>query len=97
MMRPSRGRRALPAKAPAQPLELWSFDASPYSRLAREALCELTLPYRLHNLGKWSAARPAFRERHGRIMVPYLEDPNTGATMFESADIVAYLTKTYAG
>lgn len=28
--------------------------------------------------------------------VPYLEDPNTGAKMFESADIVEYVRKTYA-
>ena len=28
-------------------------------------------------------------------MLPYLVDPNTGAAMFESADIVAYLNRTY--
>jgi hypothetical protein len=27
--------------------------------------------------------------------VAYLSDPNTGVAMFESADIVAYLEKTY--
>ena len=30
------------------------------------------------------------------VQVPYLEDPNTGAVMFESHDIVEYLRKTYA-
>jgi glutathione S-transferase len=29
-------------------------------------------------------------------MVPYLVDPNTGTSMFESADIVRYLDATYA-
>ena len=29
------------------------------------------------------------------MMVPYLVDPNTGAAMYESADIQAYLLKTY--
>jgi glutathione S-transferase len=29
-------------------------------------------------------------------MVPYLVDPNTGAAMFESAEICAYLETTYA-
>jgi glutathione S-transferase len=96
LSRASRGRRARPAKEPAQPLELWSFEASPYCRLAREALCELTIPYRLHNVGKGSVKREAFREMSGKMMVPYLIDPNTGARMFESADIVAYLEKTYA-
>jgi len=28
--------------------------------------------------------------------VPYLADPNTGVEMFESADIVAYLERSYA-
>jgi len=95
-IRPSRGRTARPAREPAQPLELWSFEASPYCRLVREALCELTLPYRLHNVGKGSLARASFQEMSGRMRVPYLKDPNTGAALFESAEIVAYLEQTYA-
>ena len=30
------------------------------------------------------------------LQVPYLEDPNTGVKMFESAAIVDYLNATYA-
>lgn len=85
-----------PARAPEQPLLLYSFEASPYCRIAREALCELELPYLLVNVGKGSAERRAFRERSGRMMVPWLADPNTGREMFESADIVRYLRETYA-
>jgi glutathione S-transferase len=95
MIRPTRGRRARPAKEPAQPLDLWSFEASPYCRMVREVLCELTLPYHLHNVGKGSQARPAFLETAGRMMVPYLRDPNTGTALFESAAIVAYVEETY--
>lgn len=91
-----RGERYRRARQPAQPLELWSFEASPFCRLAREALCELELPYRLHNVAKGSAKREAFVARSGKMMVPYLVDPNTGAAMFESADIVRYLHATYA-
>lgn len=40
--------------------------------------------------------REALIERAGKSMVPYLEDPNTGVSMFQSADIVAYLDETYA-
>lgn len=94
--RPTRGRTARPAKEPRELLELWSFEASPYCRIAREALCELTIPYRLHNVGKGSEKRAAFQEMSGKMMVPYLADPNTGERMFESGDIVAYLEKTYA-
>ncbi len=96
VVRAARGRVARPAREPAEPLELWSFEESPYCRLAREALCELTLPYRLHNVGKRSAARPGFVALSGRMQVPYLRDPNTGAALFESAEIVSYLEKTYA-
>ena len=31
-----------------------------------------------------------------RFKVPFLEDPNTGIEMFESADIVEYVENTYA-
>ena len=34
-------------------------------------------------------------EHTGRVQLPYLLDPNTGAAMYESADIVAYLDATY--
>ncbi|MEC8823850.1 MAG: glutathione S-transferase N-terminal domain-containing protein, partial [Pseudomonadota bacterium] len=31
----------------------------------------------------------------GRVQVPYLEDPNSGEGLFESARILAYLEKNY--
>ena len=94
--RPSVGIRYRPARSPAQPLELWSFEASPFCRIVREALCTLELPYLLHNVAKGSPRREAFIERSGKMMVPWLSDPNTGEELFESADIVAYLNQTYA-
>ncbi len=103
---------------PSQSLALWSFEGSPYSRLVRERLCELELPYVLHNVPKerWQDMGPAVlrlkpgpyeplpngkRARElphmqGRLQVPYLVDPNTGAKLFESADILDYLNRTYA-
>ncbi|HLV78321.1 MAG TPA: glutathione S-transferase N-terminal domain-containing protein [Marinobacter sp.] len=112
-----RGMRARPSRRPGQPLTLWSFEGSPFSRLVRERLCELELPYTLHNLGKehWTEIGPAvqrikpgpyqpapggkrdaFFRKHGRVQVPYLEDPNTGAALFESARILEYLEQEYA-
>lgn len=93
--RPSRGRSARGQKAPSKPLELYSFEASPYCRFAREELCALELPYLLHNVGKDSPSRDAFVERSGKMLAPYLIDPNTDTAMFESADIVEYLRATY--
>ncbi|SDX22332.1 glutathione S-transferase N-terminal domain-containing protein [Marinobacter mobilis] len=39
--------------------------------------------------------RESFFARHQRVQVPYLEDPNTGAELFESARILRYLDETY--
>lgn len=94
--RPGMGAYYRRSRSPEQPLELYSFEASPFSRIAREALCTLELPYRLHNVAKGSAKREEFERRAGRVMVPYLVDPNTGKSMFESADIVRYLEETYS-
>ena len=48
-------------QAPEKLLELWSFEGSPYTRLVRERLCELELPYVLHNVAKerWQDMGPA--------------------------------------
>ena len=90
------GTNVRPSREPAEPLELWSFEASPFCRIVREALCSLEVPYRLHNVAQGSPSRAAFVERSGKMMVPYLVDPNTQVELFESADIVAYLERTYA-
>lgn len=115
-LRKYRGSDALPSHQPAQPLELYGFESSPFCRLVRETLCELELAYVLHNVGKggmvdWmppelrarlapdtaqtTAHRQEFVDRSGKMMVPYLVDPNTGVEMFESADIQRYLLDTY--
>ena len=112
-----RGSQARPSKAPAKPLELYSFESSPYSRLVRERLCELEIPYLLRNMAKarWEDVGPPWiRAKYfpdlpvegrnrlrllglaGKVQVPYLIDPNTGVSMFESAAILRYLDQTYA-
>lgn len=95
LVRVWRGVRVRASLRPGEPLELYSFEASPYCRLVREALTELELPYVLHNVAKRSPSRPAFVERGGRMRVPWLHDPNTGTSLFESGDIVRYLEETY--
>lgn len=61
LVRGERGQQARPSKSPKKLLDLWSFESSPYSRLVRERLTELELPYTLHNLGKeqWADLGPA--------------------------------------
>ena len=79
----------------AEMLELWEFEASPYCRKVREALCELDLDVVIHTVAKGGARRPRLIERGGKMQVPYLADPNTGTELYESDDIVAYLEETY--
>eukprot|EP00998_Keelungia_sp_KM082_P005976 NODE_2256_length_1102_cov_66.556923_g2238_i0.p1 GENE.NODE_2256_length_1102_cov_66.556923_g2238_i0~~NODE_2256_length_1102_cov_66.556923_g2238_i0.p1 ORF type:complete len:312 (-),score=65.91 NODE_2256_length_1102_cov_66.556923_g2238_i0:65-1000(-) len=95
------------SKRPAKPLELWGYENSPFVRLVREKLCALELPYLFHYMPYGCAAkRAAFRKRFskklssarktiGLCQVPCFVDPNTNVEMFESADIVEYLLKTY--
>jgi len=96
LVRGGGGSRYRPARAPEKPLELYNSELSPYCRIVRETLSELELPYLLHDVGVGSRRRPAFVALSGKQMVPFLVDPNTGVKMFESAEIKAYLNKTYA-
>eukprot|EP00850_Spirogloea_muscicola_P017788 SM000156S02144 [mRNA] locus=s156:115670:119128:- [translate_table: standard] len=85
------------AQAPARFLELYSYENNQFARLVREALCELELPYILHNVGKGSSRRSKLRQLDNSTQVPYLVDPNTGTSLSESRNIVSYLYTTYSG
>ena len=89
------GVRALPSRTPTQPLELYGFESSPYTRLVREVLCELELPYVLRTTPSGSARWREVKARAGKAMVPYLVDPDNGVEMHESADIKRYLYETW--
>lgn len=112
------GMFAAPSKAATKPLELWSFEGSPYSRLVREVLCELETSYVLHNVGKSPGSYadlfpPIIRHNHmksylpatenrqkliargGKMMVPFIVDPNTKTEMYQTKDIQEYLRSTY--
>lgn len=94
--RPTRGRHVVRARQPEQLLELYSYEGSPFCRIAREALCELEIPYRVRNVPRRSPDRERFIALSGKMQVPFLVDPNTGTKMFESADLRQYLYDTYA-
>jgi len=91
-----KGSTYVPAKLPKKPLELWAYESSPFCKIAREALSELELPHIYHSCARGSAKRDLLLQKTGKFQVPYLEDPNTGAAIFESHDIVEYVRKTYA-
>ncbi|MBA0775645.1 hypothetical protein Gotri_010763 [Gossypium trilobum] len=50
---------------PPKKLELFSYENDPYSRIVREALCELELPYILHNVGEGSQRMKLLLEASG--------------------------------
>jgi len=80
-VRANAGVNAKPARSVEQPLTLYSFESSPFSRVVRERLCELELPYHLINLGKqqWADMGPAkLRFYPG----PYKPLPNTKRDAF---------------
>jgi glutathione S-transferase len=81
--------------APAQPLELWDFEACPYCRKVREVLSELDLDYLAHPVAHGSPRRARLVRLGGKMQAPFLVDPNTGTSLYESEDINAYLNERY--
>ncbi|CAN6717001.1 unnamed protein product [Malus baccata var. baccata] len=94
--RAGKGSRYSPSKLPPKPLLVWAYEGSPFCKLVREVLVELELPHIYRSCARGSPKRQILFEKTGRFQAPYLEDPNTGVEMFESAEIVEYLKATYA-
>ncbi len=82
-------------RRPDLPLELWSFEACPESRLVREVLSEFALPYTLHNCAKGSPKRDALVNEAGAADVPHLYDPDRKVRTTGAGNIMAYLRDTY--
>jgi len=97
LARLGRGVRYRGSTPPEKPLVLYNYEGSPFCRLVREVLCELEIPYLVRNVPINSPSRSAYVDLSGKMMVPYLVDPNRETALFESADIIAYLRKTYTG
>ena len=94
-----RGTNARAAeKQPKKHLELYEFEACPFCRLVREALTELDLDamiYPTPHGGK--RYRPKVAKLGGKQQFPFLVDPNSDESMYESADIIDYLYRRYGG
>ncbi|XP_059668713.1 uncharacterized protein LOC132313784 [Cornus florida] len=93
--RMGKGSSYIASKLPPKPLEIWAYEASPFCKVVREVLVELELPHLLHSCARGSPKRQILYQKAGLFQVPYLEDPNTGVQLFESAEIVDYLRATY--
>ncbi len=97
VLRGGAGVSATPAaRQPQELLVLYEFEGCPHCRLVREVLTELDLDALILPCPKGGKRfREAVVEKGGTAQFPFLEDPNTGQSMYESADIVHYLFATY--
>ncbi len=50
--RVAQGLLARPSRPPNKPLELYSFESSPFARPVRDLLCEMEIPYVLRSAGR---------------------------------------------
>lgn len=92
-------------KRPQKLLKLYEFEGCPYCRKVREALSVLDLdvmvyPCPRETLKAYGVCdkaryRPEVTKLGGQQSYPFFVDENTGVKMNGSADIVAYLWKTY--
>ncbi|KAL8136533.1 hypothetical protein V2J09_002534 [Rumex salicifolius] len=92
------GSKSLPDNSISRyvPLQLYEFEACPFCRRVREALTELDLSVEVYPCPKGSLRhREVVRRSGGKEQFPYLMDPNTGVSMYESDQIVKYLFSQY--
>lgn len=78
-----------------KPLVYWGYELSPFCKLVKEELCELELPHLQKSMARGSPRRQEMFDKRGLFQVPFLEDPNQGVALFESAAILNYLKLTY--
>lgn len=90
-----RGSKYQFSKPAEKPIIFWGYEASPFCKVVKERLCELEIPHIVKNCARGSSKRQELFDKTGIFQVPFIEDPNTGVNMFESADIISYLDKTY--
>jgi glutathione S-transferase len=67
------GMRVKASRLPAEALQLFSFESSPFARPVRDLLCELELPYVLRSVGRTQAADwvpPVLRRSGESVGVP---------------------------
>ncbi|KAM4068429.1 hypothetical protein ACB094_12G011100 [Castanea mollissima] len=81
---------------PPMRLQLFEFEACPFCRRVREAMTELDLSVEVYPCPKGSLRhREMVRRSGGKEQFPFLIDPNTGISLYESGDIVNYLFQQY--
>jgi len=78
-----------------QPITLYRLQACPFCERVVRRLDDLDIPYQSRYVEPMHSARNAVKRVSGSRSVPAIVDPQTRVTMSESANIVAYLDRTY--
>eukprot|EP01038_Epipyxis_sp_PR26KG_P004833 gene4833-6773_t len=86
---------ARPDVTKLKPITIYGWEGISYVKAVRDKMSELGLAHILINCGNGSLNRDKLAKKTGVFQVPYISDPNTGIEMFESAEIIKYLEKTY--
>lgn len=91
---------------PKKRLILYEYEGCPFCRIVRETLSLLSIevliyPCPRETLKKYghlenSRFRGEVKKLGNKVMFPYLVDENTGKSLYESRDIVAYLWEHYS-
>jgi glutathione S-transferase len=83
-------------RRPKKMLQFYEFEACPFCKKVREAICILDLDVLMYPCPKGGPTyRVKARELGGKVQFPFLVDPNTNVQMYESDDIIQYLFDTY--
>lgn len=83
-------------RQPKEPLELYDMENCPYCRVVREVLTDIDLDVMIYPCPKGGTRyRPLVERLGGKQQFPFLYDPNTDVSLYESADIIEYLYDTY--
>ena len=76
-------------------ITLYRLQACPFCERVVRVLDELDLDYRSRFVEPMHSERDVVKRLTGKRTVPAIVDEETGVTMSESANIVAYLERTY--
>ncbi len=77
-------------------ITLYRLQACPFCERVVRVLDDLDLDYRSRFVEPMHSERDVVKRLTGKRTVPAIVDEETGVTMSESANIVAYLERTYS-
>ena len=74
-------------------IELYHAESCPYCVLVRQYLEDHSIAYvsKPVSLSHMTPLKEELRKLGGKTQVPFLNDPDAGVKMYESADIIKYL------